>query len=163
MKCFHHPNDDAVATCPRCTRGLCPACAERFLPMMCEPCLVTNNGAVARRMYFRLVLTGMLFSGGAIVGVTQEATVPNSLIAGAVLVSIYWGSIVVGEQASDDFLRVTSPIAWLISRLVILVVGTTIGAIAAPFMIGKSIVEIVRIRRTARNHLHAAPTAALAD
>jgi hypothetical protein len=30
MRCFVHANDDAVATCKNCSRGLCRACAVEF-------------------------------------------------------------------------------------------------------------------------------------
>jgi hypothetical protein len=37
MKCFYHPQADAVGTCKNCQRGLCPACAaERAEGLACR-------------------------------------------------------------------------------------------------------------------------------
>lgn len=38
MKCFNHPDREAVATCQKCGKGLCRECAEKYTPCMCEPC-----------------------------------------------------------------------------------------------------------------------------
>lgn len=38
MKCFNHPEIDAVATCQKCGKGLCRVCAEKYTPCMCDAC-----------------------------------------------------------------------------------------------------------------------------
>ncbi len=38
MKCFNHPEREAVATCQKCGKGLCRECAEKYTPCMCDPC-----------------------------------------------------------------------------------------------------------------------------
>ena len=38
MKCFNHPERDAVATCQKCGKGLCRDCAEKYTPCMCDSC-----------------------------------------------------------------------------------------------------------------------------
>lgn len=38
MNCFNHPEREAVATCPKCGKGLCRECAEKYMPCMCDPC-----------------------------------------------------------------------------------------------------------------------------
>lgn len=38
MKCFNHPEMEAVATCQKCGKGLCRECAEKYTPCMCDPC-----------------------------------------------------------------------------------------------------------------------------
>lgn len=38
MKCFNHPEREAVATCQKCGKGLCKECAEKYTPCMCDPC-----------------------------------------------------------------------------------------------------------------------------
>ncbi len=40
MKCFNHPDRDAVMQC-QCTKGLCHECAGYFQPPMCEQCAQT--------------------------------------------------------------------------------------------------------------------------
>ena len=38
MKCFNHPEREAVATCQKCGKGLCRECAEKYTPCMCDTC-----------------------------------------------------------------------------------------------------------------------------
>lgn len=38
MKCFNHPDREAVATCQKCGKGLCKECAQKYTPCMCESC-----------------------------------------------------------------------------------------------------------------------------
>ena len=38
MKCFNHPEREAVATCQRCGKGLCRECAGKYTPCMCDTC-----------------------------------------------------------------------------------------------------------------------------
>lgn len=38
MKCFNHPEVDAVATCKKCGKGLCHDCAAKYTPCMCDSC-----------------------------------------------------------------------------------------------------------------------------
>ena len=45
MKCFNHPEREAVATCQKCGKGLCRECAEKYTPCMCESCAVQTQRA----------------------------------------------------------------------------------------------------------------------
>ncbi len=38
MKCFNHPEREAVATCQKCGKGLCRECAEKHTPCLCDIC-----------------------------------------------------------------------------------------------------------------------------
>ena len=38
MKCYNHIELDAVATCQRCGKGLCRACASKYNPCLCDEC-----------------------------------------------------------------------------------------------------------------------------
>lgn len=38
MKCFNHPEREAVATCQKCGKGLCRECAEKHTPCLCDTC-----------------------------------------------------------------------------------------------------------------------------
>lgn len=38
-KCFNHPDQDAVATCQKCGKGLCRECAAKYMPCMCDACV----------------------------------------------------------------------------------------------------------------------------
>lgn len=38
MKCYHHPDRDAVSTCSVCGKALCKECTDRYTPILCEKC-----------------------------------------------------------------------------------------------------------------------------
>lgn len=38
MKCFNHPEREAVATCQKCGKGLCRECAGKYTPCLCDSC-----------------------------------------------------------------------------------------------------------------------------
>lgn len=38
MKCYYHPEQEIVATCTECGRGLCKACASKWEPILCDDC-----------------------------------------------------------------------------------------------------------------------------
>lgn len=38
MKCFNHPDREAVATCQKCGKGLCRECAGKHSPCLCDDC-----------------------------------------------------------------------------------------------------------------------------
>lgn len=38
MKCFNHPDQEAVATCQKCGKGLCRECAGKHSPCLCDDC-----------------------------------------------------------------------------------------------------------------------------
>jgi hypothetical protein len=72
MKCFYHPQRDAVAMCKSCGRGLCPDCAAEVTPGMacvgrCERDVAALN-LVIQRSKTAYQKTGRLYrrSAGAI-------------------------------------------------------------------------------------------------
>lgn len=42
MKCFYHPDKDAVAQCSVCSKGLCSECASKWDPPTCDGCGVSD-------------------------------------------------------------------------------------------------------------------------
>lgn len=38
MRCFYHPETDAVAQCTSCGKGLCHECASIYDPILCSDC-----------------------------------------------------------------------------------------------------------------------------
>ena len=38
MKCYNHPDRDAVAMCSECGVGLCNECADKHNPILCDRC-----------------------------------------------------------------------------------------------------------------------------
>ena len=42
MKCYYHPERDAVAECVECSKGLCNECADKRNPPTCDGCGVSE-------------------------------------------------------------------------------------------------------------------------
>lgn len=38
MKCYYHPELDAVASCQHCGKHLCKECADKYSPILCDDC-----------------------------------------------------------------------------------------------------------------------------
>ena len=38
MKCYFHPEEEAVATCQHCGKSLCKECASKYTPCLCDQC-----------------------------------------------------------------------------------------------------------------------------
>ena len=80
MKCFNHPEMEAVATCQKCGKGLCRECAEKYTPCMCDPCAAqakrsqqqqAQNKEEQRKQKYKnaLVDTRCEFIGTAVIGI----------------------------------------------------------------------------------------------
>jgi hypothetical protein len=81
MKCFYHPDTDAVALCKSCSRGLCPACSVEVAPGLacrgrCEADVAALNlviersksayqktGSAYRRNAIATFICGVIFLG----------------------------------------------------------------------------------------------------
>ena len=81
MKCFYHPDRDAVATCKNCSRGVCPECSAEVAPGIacrgkCEADVAALNlvlersksayqktGAAYARNALVMLICGALFIG----------------------------------------------------------------------------------------------------
>ena len=38
MKCYNHPEREAVASCQNCGKALCKECADKYQPCLCDDC-----------------------------------------------------------------------------------------------------------------------------
>ena len=43
MKCFYHVDQEAVAQCQYCGKGLCHDCAAKHIPCLCDDCFDQVN------------------------------------------------------------------------------------------------------------------------
>lgn len=96
MECINHPGTVAAGTCQLCGKALCASCMNRFSPPLCEPCLLRHNAGIARRLYFDLGITAVIFLATVIGIVVTEATyarasIQTSIFIGIVLACAYWG------------------------------------------------------------------------
>lgn len=106
MKCFYHPETDAVGTCKNCHRGICRGCAaERSEGIACrercEAAVDAVSTLIRRNVQFasgpswpimlRLVVYWGLAAGMVYVAVLQEETAARLMSAGIAAVSFVAG------------------------------------------------------------------------
>lgn len=49
MKCYYHPEVDAVATCTACGKAICQSCAVNVAGrLVCQPCLASGTAVGSR-------------------------------------------------------------------------------------------------------------------
>jgi hypothetical protein len=150
MKCTFHLAEDASAICPGCSRALCGPCAQKFTVVLCPPCLQVQNRAIASGHWTKLISTALLF-GGAIFFLRSlggPKPPPLQLLAmTAALPCLYWGWHWMSEGTSRSILLL-SPGLWLIRGVFKLVFAAILGVVAAPVGIIRSVLELIKIRRT---------------
>ena len=59
MKCFYHPEEETVASCVECGKGLCKTCADMWQPARCDEC-AENKIAEERRELYRPLGLGII-------------------------------------------------------------------------------------------------------
>lgn len=54
MKCYYHPESDAVAQCKECGRSLCKECSDKYISdfgeILCEDCAKKKNEAIEKEI-----------------------------------------------------------------------------------------------------------------
>jgi len=99
MKCFYHAQDDAVAQCAHCQKGLCPDCSFDFGTdgIYCYRCLRDDTNADYARAQRRIVglwiFTGVSTVIGAIAAISSDGAV-GILLAPVIFAAawcFYWG------------------------------------------------------------------------
>lgn len=61
MKCFYHPEEETVASCVECGKGLCKTCAGIWQPATCDKCAENKIAAERRELYRPLGLGLIIF------------------------------------------------------------------------------------------------------
>ena len=64
MKCYYHPERDAVVQCVECSMGLCSECTGKWNPPTCDGCGVSEyDVAVSKLKKIRkYAIIGLVFS-----------------------------------------------------------------------------------------------------
>lgn len=60
MKCYYHPDRDAVAQCVECHKGLCIECARKWNPPHCDGCGVDIKEIATHKM---MIIKGFGIAG----------------------------------------------------------------------------------------------------
>lgn len=143
MKCFSHVDADAVAHCPSCGKGLCPTCATRFDPPLCEACLLAHNRTCARQLSLGLAVSAGLFAVTLFfsVSLVAEQHGPLAHYGVALLMSLvvafaYWGWRFVAARYSDT---VNTGLAHVLLKLIL---SIFLGVFVGPYQITQSLRQL---------------------
>ena len=135
MKCYHHPERDAVAVCTECGRGLCKECASFYAKPLCPECAVSK----ALRIKQNLEKACLLFVALAVVFLivivtssTPEVPPIHVLVSALFLACIPFGWYKLTEFTPRGFL-ILPVIGWLFYFFVKGVVSACIGPLALFF------------------------------
>lgn len=137
MKCYHHPDRDAVAVCTECGRGLCKECASFYAKPLCPECAVSK----ALRIKQNLEKACLLFVALAVVflivivtSYTPEVPPIHVLVSALFLACIPFGWYKLTEFTPRGFL-ILPVIGWLFYFFVKAVVSACIGPLALFFRV----------------------------
>lgn len=94
MKCYYHPNQEIVATCTECGKGLCKACASKWEPVLCDDCAkvrIENMKSENKKKVWLGIAIFVVFLVIGIVETFQTGDIVNILsccVSGYVLASV---------------------------------------------------------------------------
>lgn len=146
MECINHPGIQAAGTCQKCGKALCAPCMTRFSPPLCEPCLLSHNAAVARRLYIDIGVTVFLFLAVVIaMGMQTPPRLQAGFVFGPMLSCAYWG-----WQFLSSFsvpIVFTSGFGLMTYLVIKFMLSICFGFIAAPWQILKRIKSIHAIEK----------------
>jgi len=137
MKCFNHPETDAVAQCDDCKKGLCKTCATKFATPMCDSCVRNIASNLQSEHKKNLTLAIVFGIGGFLFG-------PGIGLFGSLLVGVWFAGLPFGWRVLSKldvalgFILVLPLAGWLILLGAKIIGSLMLGIIAAPIYIHKS-------------------------
>lgn len=76
MRCFYHPDQEVVATCTECGKGLCQHCASKWDPILCGDCaktrLAQKRYALKRSITIGFVILAIGIIGSIITAIQEK-------------------------------------------------------------------------------------------
>ena len=142
MKCFYHPDLEAAATCQRCGKGLCHACAAKRSPCLCDECasilqsereeqILSEENERKQKYLNALIDTKKEFFKACIIGVIVAACcrIPDAEFASVFcfFIPFGWKLLTYLQSKSSIFLigNIVFWIAWLFMKAMLSIfVGT---------------------------------------
>lgn len=145
MECVNHPGISAAGSCQICGKALCADCMNRFNPPLCEPCLLSHNAGIAKRLIFDIGLTVGLFLVVVItLTVKNPAYFQGSLVWGVMLSCAYWGWLFLSRAPVPIVFTSAAGLGAYFCIKVVL--SIFIGFIAAPIQIFRRAKSLYSIR-----------------
>lgn len=145
MKCYNHPQKDAIAQCGECGKGLCEECAKKWDPPICDDCQRNNINAEFDSIKSELRLYIILAIVGAVVGMfgtfssfshREEERFILTFGAGiwlALCLPVYAAGWKWMNHLTDKFALFATPVGWIIYLLIKLMCSAAIGLFALPY------------------------------
>lgn len=139
MNCFYHPNEQAVATCPQCGKGLCAACAQKWPQSVCDNCAQENITLhIANRkkpLVTSIVILAVSLAIGLIMSIAEgDFSMMNIVFAGLGVVLIVNGWSVLTKIQPSMFLFLPI-IGWVIYFVIKALISYFVGIVAFPLNI----------------------------
>ena len=137
MKCYNHPQKDAIAQCSDCGKGLCEECATKWKPPTCDDCMknyVDNemsslNGELM--IYIGIAIAGAIFGG--ILGNGTHSNPLGLIIMYAFCFPFYFAGWKWLNKITDHFAFFGTAKFWLIYIAIKLVFSGMVGVFALPY------------------------------
>lgn len=140
MKCYYHPQKDAISQCSDCGKGLCEECATKWKPPTCDDCMknyVNNemssvNGELM--IYIGLAIAGIIF--GCIVGSTHSRNFSEVIFLSfgyAFCFPVYFAGWKWLNKITDYFIFFGGIKFWVIYIFIKLLCSAFVGLVALPY------------------------------
>lgn len=145
MQCYNHPENNVVATCGGCNKGLCLACTDKYTHPICDMCNM-QRAKSSRQVIIRNTILTLIF---AIVGFSAASNtkVPLSshIIMAYIVAGIPWGWSALNRITANFFLFM--PIGhWAAYFFIKSTLSIFVGVVAFPWKIFTTIKELNTIR-----------------
>ncbi|MGL5256902.1 MAG: hypothetical protein ACRC76_07665 [Proteocatella sp.] len=137
MKCYQHIDNDAVAQCCDCGKGLCSACTDKWSMPICDACNYLRAGNEKKQVVKNLMLTIPLLMVGFLI-VPSQADFGTKFMLGYLCAGIPWGWSVLNRITPNIFLFL--PIGgWILYFTIKFLIAYFIGIVALPYKLYKFI------------------------
>lgn len=143
MKCFYHPEVDAVATCVECGKGLCSECAVKYKEMECDDCSVKHKTKIKGASWLEIAICVAVFIATFIYFKYQGSNLEATLVFSWLFCGAPFGWKTLNKITPSVFLFLPI-IGWLIFLIFKGILSIVVGIVAMPVSIVMAIVKIVR-------------------
>jgi len=143
LKCYNHPQRDAIAQCSDCGKGLCEECATKWKPPTCYDCMknyVNNemssvNGELI--IYIILAIIGAVFGGTMGMGHGPMAKSSADALFLIIIYALSFPMYLAGwrwlNKITDYFVFLGTIQFWIIYIAIKLVCSAMVGLFALPY------------------------------
>lgn len=140
LKCYNHPNEDAIAQCSDCGKGLCQKCATKWKPPTCDDCMknyVDNEMSSVNSelmIYIGLAIAGVIFGGIAGSAHARNFSEVIFLSLGySFCFPVYFAGWKWLNKITDYFIFLGTIQFWIIYIFIKLLLSAFVGLVALPY------------------------------